>query len=93
MSRDELGRAFIAALDDEDLQAIADLVRARLRDLKSPERRDGWMGSDDAADYLGLTTNALYKLTATRRIPFEQDGPGCRLWFFASELDAWRRAR
>lgn len=38
-----------------------------------------------------MTANALYKLTAAHQIPFEQDGPGCRLWFKRADLDAWRR--
>jgi hypothetical protein len=40
--------------------------------------------------HLGITTNGLHKLTASRSIPFEQDGPNCRCWFKRSELDAWR---
>jgi excisionase family DNA binding protein len=51
-----------------------------------------WLDSHEAADYLGITLNSLYKLTAERAIPFEQDGPGCKVWFRRSALDAWREA-
>jgi hypothetical protein len=42
-------------------------------------------------DYLGVSLAALHKHTAARTIPFEQDAPGCKLWFRRDELDAWRR--
>jgi len=45
-----------------------------------------------AASHVGLSLSALHKLTAARTIPFHQDGPGCKLWFHADELDAWRAA-
>jgi excisionase family DNA binding protein len=50
----------------------------------------GWMDTKRAASYLGLSVTALHKLTAARRIPFHQDGPGAKCWFLRFELDRWR---
>ncbi len=51
---------------------------------------DRWMTTAEAAAYLGVTPNALHKLTRARAIPFSQDGPGCRCYFKRSDLDRWR---
>jgi excisionase family DNA binding protein len=48
------------------------------------------MDSKQAAAYLGISPSSLWKLTAARDIPFEQDKPGGKCWFKRSELDAWR---
>jgi hypothetical protein len=53
---------------------------------------DKWLDARRAAAYVGLSLNALHKLTAARDIPFHQDGPGCKLWFRRPELDEWRMA-
>jgi hypothetical protein len=59
--------------------------------LKPPvNAEDGWLDAKRAADYVGLSVDALQKLTADRAIPFEQEGPGCKLFFKRSELDSWR---
>jgi hypothetical protein len=51
-----------------------------------------WLTSLEAADHLGLTTNALDKHCAARAgIPFHQDVPGGKRWFHRDELDRWRR--
>ena len=72
--------------------AAADELRAALS-LNQPhqDEPERWMSSHDAATYLGLSANALHKLTAARAIPFEQDGPGCKLWFRRTDLDRWRQ--
>jgi excisionase family DNA binding protein len=79
-------------LDIDDLdqlaERVADLVVARLRaDEKSPDR---WLDSKEAADHLGISLHALRHLTARRALPFAQDAPGSKMFFRASELDAWR---
>jgi hypothetical protein len=82
--------------------AIRDVVLDRLADVLAPRiaerlaatdgsEPDGWLNSKDAASYLGITPNAVHKLTAERAIPFEQEAPGCKCWFKRSDLDAWRR--
>jgi hypothetical protein len=88
----------VQTLDGETVAAIVDRlmpeITARL-DRSPPSaipEADGWLDSKGAAAYLGITINALHKLTAAREIPFEQDGPGCKLWFKRSELDDYRSA-
>jgi hypothetical protein len=91
--RGDLARALLDAIDDDALELLAERLAPRLmgRLAQSEAREDRWLDSKRAAEYLGITPNALYKLTAAREVPFEQDGPGCKCWFRQSELDAWRQ--
>lgn len=59
--------------------------------LAAKTQPDGWLDSKGAAAYLGISKAALHRHTAERTIPFEQDGPGCKLFFKRSKLDVWRR--
>jgi excisionase family DNA binding protein len=79
----------IGELDDEDLRA---LVRALEPHLPQPAPRteDRWVTTKEAAGHLGITPNALNKLTAAREIPFTQTAPGCKCFFRLSDLDRWR---
>lgn len=44
--------------------------------------------ADEAAQYIGMTKSALYKLTSTRQIPFSKpNGKNC--FFKRTELEAW----
>jgi excisionase family DNA binding protein len=85
-----LASALIAQFDDDALAELAERLAPFLPQPTTPES-DRWLGTREAAEYLGLTANALHKLTAARAIPFQQDGPGARCWFRREELDAWRR--
>jgi hypothetical protein len=93
-SQHELARGLVDALDDAALDVLADrlapriVARQAIRAVTGVE--DPWMTSRDAAAHLGMSVNALHKLTSARLIPFEQDGPGCKLYFRRSLLDAWR---
>ncbi len=94
---DTLGAALIAGLDDDALDALAERLAPRLearigRPLGSEVGADRWMTTAEAAGYLGMTANALHKLTAARAIPFSQDGPGCRCYFRRADLDHWRES-
>lgn len=52
---------------------------------------DPWLDVHGAAKHLGITPKALRKIAGERRaIPFEQEGPGCKMWFRLSTLDAYR---
>jgi hypothetical protein len=86
----------LAELEDEGtLDLLAERLGPRLR-LAQPapaSAPDRWMDSAAAADYLGISRNALHKHTAARTIPFEQSGPNGKLWFRAAELDEWRRGQ
>jgi hypothetical protein len=89
----DLAAALVASLDGPALDALADLLAPKIeRRLKPAMVEDGWLDAKRAAEYAGLSVNALHKLTAERAIPFEQEGPGCKLWFRRSELDRWREA-
>jgi len=89
-----LAAAIVASLDAPALDALADLLVPKLERRLKPAAvaEDGWLDAKRAAAYVGLSMNALHKLTAERAIPFEQEGPGCKMWFKRSELDAWREA-
>jgi excisionase family DNA binding protein len=92
----DLGRALVDALDDDALEVLVERLGPRLRELLGPpldaRDEDRWLSTAEAANYLGLTTNAIHKHTAARSIPFEQDAAGGKCWFLRSELDAWRRS-
>jgi excisionase family DNA binding protein len=84
-----LARALLDELGPDDLAELA----ARLAPfLPAPEdpAPDGWLSTREAASHLGISVNALHKLTAARAIRFEQAKPGGRCWFRRSDLDAWR---
>lgn len=97
-------RAVPLALDEEHVGAVGDQIMesllaqfaeriaatviARLDPPAEPSAE--WLDSRHAADYLGVHRDTMRKLAAERAIPFEQDGPGCKLYFRRSDLDAWR---
>lgn len=91
----DLASAVVSALDDFALDELADRLAPKLEQRLKPAAavEDGWLDAKRAAAYVGLSVNALHKLTAERAIPFEQEGPGHKMWFKRSELDAWREAR
>lgn len=86
-----LAQAIVEALRTDDV--ALDELRALISvEAPSPPEADAWMTAREAAGYLGFASvHPLHKLTAARAIPFEQDGPGCRLFFKRSDLDGWRR--
>jgi excisionase family DNA binding protein len=98
LAQNGLAVALVDALDDAAigrlLDRASDEALARLASRLKPHlgglESDRWLTTTEAADYLGLTLGALHRLTAARRVPFVQDGPGCRCWFKRDELDAWR---
>lgn len=82
---------FSLAFPPELLDALADRLAPRVAALlHEGADADQWFDSAQAADYLGMTKNALHKLTSAREIPFEQEGPGHKLYFRRSKLDRWR---
>lgn len=80
-------------LPDEVLETLADLIADRLTEtLRSTSNTTGrWLTTAEAAEHLGITTNALYKLTSARQIPFEQRTRNGKCYFDPDELDRWRR--
>ncbi len=82
------GATVIDCLISQLVERVAAAVVERLAD--NGQRDDEWFDSRHAADYLGVHRDTLRKLAAERAIPSEQDGPGCKLYFRRSDLDAWR---
>jgi excisionase family DNA binding protein len=83
----------VSSLIDEFIAQLAERVAARLAEetTGSSETTAEWLDSRHAAEYLGVHRDTLRKLAAERSIPSEQDGPGCKLYFRRSDLDAWRQ--
>lgn len=90
------GSAEAALVEPSILEQLLDHITDRLaavitdRLVLSDNRPDEWFDSRHAAAYLGVHRDTLRKLAAERAIPSEQDGPGCKLYFRRSDLDAWR---
>src|SRR4051794_32560650 len=78
-----LAAALVEALDEPALDQLAEWLapRVQARLTREAGHDDAWLDARQAAAHLGLSVTALHKLTAARLIPFEQEGPGCRLWF------------
>lgn len=79
-----------AQLDDADVELIARRVAELLRQQDGQKSEDRWMTSVQAAEHLGISLHALRHLVARRAIPYVQDRPGAKMFFKASQLDAWR---
>ena len=79
-------------LDPESIREISETVAALLKPQLAEicSENDRWMNSAEAATYLGMTLQALYKLTARDDIPFTQSEPNAKCWFQKSRLDRWR---
>jgi hypothetical protein len=76
-------------LTDAQLEAIAERVAEIIADHEPAVEQ--WLDTKDAADYLSVHPVTLRKLAAERRIDFQQEGPGCKLWFSTRVLDRHRR--
>ena len=85
------------SLLDALIDQLAERVAERLASTINPSQATGSGGQDEwfdvrhAADYLGVHRDTLRRLAAERAIPAEQNGPGCKLYFRRSDLDAWRQ--
>lgn len=71
---------------------LSELVRKIIREERStPSEPDRWLTTKEAADYLGMPISTLHKLTAEKKIPFQQHTRNGRLYFWKAHLDEWRR--
>ena len=73
---------------------LVDQIAARVAQLiqqTSPTEPAGspWLDVDGAAAYLGLSRDAVYKLSAARAIPVRKKQGGQGLRFHRVELDEW----
>jgi excisionase family DNA binding protein len=85
--------ALALELSEAELDQLADALASRLLprlDGRLNGGSDRWLDTRAAAEYLGMHRDTLRKLAAERRIPSEQEGPGCRRFFRVSDLDRWR---
>jgi excisionase family DNA binding protein len=86
----DLGRALLNQLGPDDLEQLAE----RLAPFLTPAApTDGWLTTHQAADYLGLSVDAVHRLTSQRRIPFSQERPRAKCFYRRADLDAWRSVR
>jgi len=76
------------------MDQIVDRIAHRIVELLEVEgdKSNQWLDSKQAAEHLGISLNALHRLTSRREIPFAQQSEGGRLYFRPSELDAWRES-
>ena len=83
----------VSSLIEEFIGQLAERVAVRLAEetISRATSTAEWLDSRHAAEYLGVHRDTLRKLAGERGIPSEQDGPGCKLWFRRSDLDAWRQ--
>jgi predicted DNA-binding transcriptional regulator AlpA len=89
---DAVLHAILAKVESDEWVArrMAAALGPYLPRFEQADHRSGWLDFEGAVAYLGMKRGTLYKHTSARTVPFHQDGPGCKLWFLRSELDAWR---
>lgn len=93
MSEDTPVRCEVSLLvPDELLQALAELVAARVGEQLPTRVESRWLDFEGAREYLRFSRDQLYKLTAARAIPFRKRRGGQGLLFHRDELDRWLQA-
>jgi excisionase family DNA binding protein len=58
-----------------------------------PDPTPRWMSISTAAKYLDCSVERLRKLVRTGAVPFDQEAPGCRIFFDRHALDRWMEAK
>ena len=79
-------------IPDQLLDQLAERILERLdhrHDAPADPPASPWLTFAQACAYLGLSRNALYKLTAARAIPCRKKQGGQGLRFHQGELDQW----
>lgn len=67
-----------------------DAIAARVAELLPTDvAASPWLDVPGACAYLGLSKDALYKLTARKPPAIPLHRVGSRIWFKRDELDAW----
>jgi excisionase family DNA binding protein len=86
-----LAQALLAELDDQALDALADVLAPRIaRRLEPDEALSPWLGTKAAAAYLSCTPGRIHDLVGLQKLEPRRDGR--RLLFKRSELDAYLEA-
>jgi excisionase family DNA binding protein len=75
-------------LDDGQLATLRDALPP-VEVASTVEPWPEWMSAETAARYLDITVERIRKLKERGRIPYHQEGPGCRVFFKRTDLDAW----
>jgi hypothetical protein len=89
MSADsQIAAAIVAALDDDTLARLADLVAARLRST-APDGSP-WLDTKGAAAYIAAKPARIHDLVALGKLTPRRDGR--RLLFARCDLDAYLEA-
>lgn len=86
---DTILRALVADADEATLRDLAERLRPWLAPA-AVEEPDRWVETREAARIVGLSRNAMHKLTAAREVPFSQDTPGGKCYFRVRDLHGWR---
>jgi excisionase family DNA binding protein len=90
-------RAGAVNLDEHFREMIAAEVERQLAEREESRFEDGrgwpeWMDVRTAAKYLGCEPGVVRKLVERRRVPYTQEGPGCKVWIARRDLDAYMEA-
>ena len=75
----------------ELVEEIARRVSELMQDTPPRTHGSPWLDLNGACAYLGLSRDAVYKLTAARAIPVRKKSNGQGLRFHRDELDQWVR--
>jgi len=86
------GRELSLHVPQELLEALAELVAARVGARLPARAESPWLDFEGAREYLRFSRDQLYKLTAARAIPFRKKRGGQGLLFHRGELDRWLEA-
>jgi excisionase family DNA binding protein len=84
------------AIPDELIEQLAERILERLdqrRAATADPPVSPWLTFAQACVYLGLSRNALYKLTAAKAIPCHKKQGGQGLRFHQAELDQWMQTQ
>ena len=76
------------------LDSLVDALAERAAALVSDRLEDAaaYLGTEEAAGYLGWPKKRIDNLACQKRIPFRQDVDGGKRVFIRQELDTWIRA-
>ena len=71
----------------EYIDASVDAAVARALTERDPD--DHPFDSAQAAAYLGVSRRRIHDLVNEGKLPRRSDGPGCKLWFYKADLNAY----